>query len=321
MRERIIREDGPILYKEVEFSCAALAGMVWPIIEIRAVTPGPQLCVMAGMHVNEVCSMEAALRLPALFAERITCGNVQIMPVVNLPALWERTVQLCPVDGLNLNFAFPGDPAGSFTPALAHALLKEWAAQADLLIDMHGGDLQTQVAHFVMCQMSGREEFDVRTRQFARCFDADIIVEFDSKQTDNRGRSCNARPDLGGHAVMAEAGSNGLLSEDDIGFHMDGVLNCAAMLGIIAAPVKTAERAQQVVSGFHRVGPPQNVRMYPRIHVGQFVRSGDILADLRDIWGQPAGNLVAPTSGPVVYCLSHPIVASNEAAIGVGMLD
>src|SRR5690606_11756093 len=131
-------------------------------------------------------------------------GSVEILPVVNLPALWDRVVQVVPLDGKNLNFSFPGDPAGSFTPALADALLREWAGEAALLLDLHGGDLQTHVAHFVMCQMTGEAAFDEETRRFAACFDADAVVEFQAGQTANTGRACNARPLLGGHAVMAE---------------------------------------------------------------------------------------------------------------------
>jgi predicted deacylase len=318
MQERVVRVDGPVACKEVSFSPPALAGVAWPVIEIAADAAGPRLCVMAGMHVNEVCSMEAAVRLPAVLAGAMRRGSVHVMPVVNLPALWQRTVQLCPVDDRNLNFAFPGDAAGSFTPSLAHALLHEWAADADLLIDMHGGDLQTQVSHFVMCQMTGRRAFDERSRAFARCFDADIIVEFAEGQKDNHGRACNARPELGRHAVMSEGGSNGLLREDDVRFHLDGVLNCAALLGIIDGPVRPPQRRQQRVSGFHRLAPPRNARTYPRVRASQHVHAGDVLADLRDIWGQPIGALTAPASGPVVFCLSHPIVAADEVAIGVG---
>jgi predicted deacylase len=319
MQERVVRAEGTVLYKEVTFASPSLAGTAWPVIEIRADEPGPRLCVMAGMHVNEVCSMEAALRLPSALAGIVRRGSVHIMPVVNLPALWLRTVQLCPVDGKNLNFAFPGDSGGSFTPALAHALLHEWARDADLLIDMHGGDLQTQVSHFVMSQMTGESAFDERTRQFARCFDGDVIVEFAAGQTDNRGRACNARPALGGHAIMAEGGGNGVLQEDDIVYHLQGVLNCASLLGIIDTPPQPASRRQQPVSGFHRLSPPQNARMYPCVRPGQLVRAGDKLADLRDIWGQPIGALTAPVSGPLLYCLSHPIVTAEEAVIGIGV--
>jgi predicted deacylase len=169
-----------------------------------------------------------------------------------------------------------------------------------------------------MCQMTGRRDFDERTRLFAHCFDADIVVAFAGGQKDNHGRACNARPELGGHAVMSEGGSNGLLDEDDIRYHLDGVLNCAVRLGIIDGPSRPPQRRQQVVSGFHRLAAPQNARSYPRVRAGQLVHAGDVLADLRDLWGQPIGRLTAPVSGPVVFCLSHPVVAANEVVIGIG---
>lgn len=321
LQENIIREAGPVIHKEIRFTPPALAGWSWPVIEIGSGVPGPRLCVMAGMHVNEVCSMEAALRLPDELGRTILRGNVQIMPVVNLPALWRRTVQLCPIDGRNLNFSFPGDASGGFTPALASALLREWAGDAELLVDMHGGDLQMQVSHFVMCQLTGDAAFDARTRRFARCFDADVVVEFEKGQSENTGRSCNIRPLLGGHAVMSEGGGGGRLAEADVRFHLDGVLNCAAELGIVAPHAGERPRRAKVVSGFHRIAPPENARLYPRVRVGDDVSEGDVLAELRDIWGRPLEPLFAPASGPVVYCLGHPIARSDEPAIAIGRLS
>jgi predicted deacylase len=308
-----------VTWHQGRFAAPALAGWAWPLAVIDSGLQGPRLCVMAGMHVNEVAAMEAAWRLAARFGTTLRRGRVEILPVVNLPALWQRTVQLCPVDGLNLNFAFPGDAAGSFTPALAASLLDDWAGDADLLIDLHGGDLPTRIAHFVMGQMTGDTAFDDRTRLFLGCFDAEIRVEFAAGQTGNTGRACNARPARSGHAVMVEGGGNGQLDEDDIGFHVDGVLNCARMLGLIDGPATPGRHRARRVSGFHRLGPPENVRLSPAVRPGQWVRKGETLATTRDVFGRDRGTIAAPVDGPVVYCLSHPIVAAGEWALAVGI--
>lgn len=314
----VLGQDDQLSRRELRFRNPTLSGYVWPLLALEGSEPGPRLCVMAGLHVNEVSSMEAALRLARLLNGAVLRGRIEIIPVVNVAALWDRVVQVCPVDGQNINFAFPGDPGGSFTPALAFALLNEWARDADLLIDLHGGDLQTQIAKFVMCQMTGDEAFDERTRRFASCFDADILVEFEAGQTENAGRACNARPALGHHAVMAEGGANGLIEETAVRFHTDGVINCAAVLGLIAERPIVAFRDQVRVSGFDLMAAPLSGRFYPKVGVGETVQEGQIVGIMRDIYGDVVAQMRTPRAGIVVYRYSHPVVTEGESVLAIG---
>lgn len=310
-----------VTYEEARFRSPVLSGHALPLIAIDSGEPGPRLCVMAGMHVNEVSSMEAALQLVPLLEGQLKAGRVEIMPVVNVPALWTQTVQTCPVDGENINFAFPGDPNGSFTPALADALLNEWARDASLLIDLHGGDLPTQVAYFTMCQFTGNDGFDAVTRAFAACFDADLHVEFAPDNSDNTGRACNARPMTGRHAVMAEGGGNGLIDEVSVDFHVHGVLRCAARLGMVEPPSIEQTRRGLRVDGFDRMLAPANGRFYPLANVVQRVREGQVVGELKDVYGRTIAQLKAPRDGVVVYRITHPMVREGSLLMGIGRLS
>src|SRR5215469_10813999 len=79
----------------------------WPMVEIRGQRPGPHLCVMAGMHVNEVSSIEAAVQLQRRIAPAYLRGSIAILPILNLPAVPLRSQYVCPIDGKNINFSFP----------------------------------------------------------------------------------------------------------------------------------------------------------------------------------------------------------------------
>src|SRR5271168_3498378 len=97
-----------------------------PYVEIDSGFSGPRLAVMAGIHPNEVSSMEAALRLVPSLADGLRRGSVGLLLVVNMPGLAIHSEFVIPSDGKNLNFSFPGNPEGSFTERLAHALAVEW---------------------------------------------------------------------------------------------------------------------------------------------------------------------------------------------------
>ncbi|OSJ19441.1 hypothetical protein BST63_02785 [Bradyrhizobium canariense] len=313
-----VTQSARVAYEEVQFSSAVLSGRAWPLIIIDAGNPGPRLCVMAGMHINEVSSMEAALRLVPFFERQLRAGRVEIMPVVNVPALWTNTVQTCPVDEKNINFAFPGSPIGSFTPALAHALLNEWAGDASLLIDLHGGDLPTQVSYFTMCQLTGNVSFDAETRAFAMCFDADLHVEFPAHNSENTGRACNVRPMTGKHAVMVEGGGNGLIEEASVDYHVQGVLRCAARLGLVEPLSITRARNGLRVSGFEKVVAPANGRFYPLVKVVDQVRRGQTIGQLNDVYGRNVEELRSPIDGAVVYRITHPMVTQGWAVMAIG---
>lgn len=300
-----------ITQKSITFDYPSLNGFTWPVIDIVSPAPGPHLCIAAGMHPNEVSSMEAAIRLPSML-EELERGSVSILPVVNIPGLYEHSEFICPVDGKNINFCFPGDPNGTFSQALAYALLTDWARNADAVIDLHGGDMREMVAYFTMVQFTGDPEHDFRLRELARCFDADIHVGFNVGQTENAGRATNqSRPD-GPFLIMAEGGGNGNLSHEAVEYHLSGCLGVAAEFGITPHKVTPRNRQGDHVSGFIRFEAPHDGRFYPTLKAGEFVTAGQMIGAMRDIWGQEMPPLVSPATGYIVFQVTHNIVSRGD---------
>jgi predicted deacylase len=316
MNRRIVSRDG-----RVERGWLSFAGVdaELPYVEIDSGVPGPRLAVMSGIHPNEVSSMEAALRLVPALADGLRRGTASLLPVVNMPGLAQHAEYVIPIDGKNLNFSFPGSADGSFTERLAHALATEWSAGAEVLVDLHGGDLREDVAKFVMVQITGDAAFDTRTRDLARCFDAELIVEFPPDETANTGRATNALPKLGRHAVMSEAGRNGRLDGASIAFHLDGVLNISRLLGMTDGPKLPHGRAARTLNGFDRIFAPEDGRFYCEVACNAAVSPGQRLAVLRDIFGTRIAEMRAPAAGRVVMVITHNIVAKGELVLSIGM--
>ena len=86
----------------VRFDNPILSDYAWPLCEIRGKKPGAKLCIIAGIHVNEVSSIEAAIRLQSMFEPENMAGTVSIIPIVNRPAQYSYTEYVCPVDGKNI---------------------------------------------------------------------------------------------------------------------------------------------------------------------------------------------------------------------------
>jgi hypothetical protein len=317
-QRRVAGRDRLLEWGTLTFANPILANTAIPYFEIAAAQAGPRLAVIAGMHPNEVSSMEAALRLSRMLAGSIEKGSAAILPVLNMPGLYAHADTICPVDGKNINFSFPGSPDGTFSEALADALVNDWSVDADLVVDLHGGDLREEVAKFVMCQLTGDPEFDAQTRRFARCYDADLIVEFPANETDNTGRAVNVLPKLGRFAVMSEAGANGRIDEESVAFHLNGVLDMARELGLIGGPTTAKGRRNRVLDGYQKILSPATGRFYRDVSVNDRVEKGQRLAFVTDIYGAALAELRSPIAGRVVMTVTHAIVEAGDMVLGVG---
>jgi len=240
---------------ELTFDYPALSGWRWPAVDIVGKKPGAWLAIIAGIHVNETSSIEAVIRLQRMIDPNTLKGRISIIPIVNLPAVPVRSQYVCPLDDKNINFSFPGRPDGTFSEAIAYALLNDWANDADCFVDLHGGDLCEQVSHFMVVQRTGDRAFDARNLAIAQCFDAEIIASIDPSHLDQPARSVTGRAKRGQHAAFAEAGRIGLIEEENVAFHLDGLLRLLKHLGMTErAPAKS--RQAVIITRYHWIPAP-----------------------------------------------------------------
>lgn len=274
---------------------------------------------MGGVHVNEVSAMEAAVRLGSAFTPSHLHGNVSILPVVNLPALTQYTEYNCPIDGKNINFSFPGRPDGSFSEALTFALLNEWAADAEVLIDLHGGDLRESIATWVMFQHSGDVELDARNEALVRCFNAQFMEPLKQELMNAPGRACTGRATQKRLAVMSEGGSNGLVDPDSVQYHMTGVLNVARHLGMIEGVLVPPLRGQIVVDRRVRLEAPAGGLCESHVKVSAYVTKGQVLAKIRDFYGNRITELRTSVTGFVLSRFTHPVVEKGQWVMSIAV--
>src|SRR5919112_4306812 len=115
------------------------AGASVPVLLVHGAQPGPRVAVTAGIHGAEYVSI-AALREVALGLDPVAVRGTLVAVLTASPvAFATRTIYVNPLDGLNLNRQFPGDPSGSPTQRLAHLLTTQVIPRSDQFVDMHYG--------------------------------------------------------------------------------------------------------------------------------------------------------------------------------------
>ena len=99
---------------------------------------GPTLLALGGTHGDEFEGPVALMKLARELQPEAVRGRVIIIPALNLPAV-RAGARLSPVDGQNLNRAFPGAYNGSVTSLIAHYLTHVLFPLADIVMDIHSG--------------------------------------------------------------------------------------------------------------------------------------------------------------------------------------
>ena len=108
---------------------------------------GPTVLCLGGNHGDEYQGQVAIMRLAREVTPEQVSGRLILVPSLNMPAAKAAT-RLSPLDGMNMNRAFPGHPEGSVTSQIAHYLTTVLFPAADVVIDIHSGGRSME---FVPC--------------------------------------------------------------------------------------------------------------------------------------------------------------------------
>ena len=275
-----------------------------PFAVIEGARPGPRLLVTAGVHGSEFCSIEAALRLARTPPDSFG-GTLLVLPALNVRGFRERAIYMMPEDGRNLNRMFPGDPAGSVSQRLAHWLVGGVFSHVDAYLDLHGGDLDEELAPFSLFP-AGSEP----SRELAAAFGLPIAVA-----AGGEGYTINAAHRVGVPAIIAEVGGNGLWDEGGVATLSAGIDRVMRHLGMRDGPV--AAPRSRVVAMWVPAAPSDGL-WYPAARVGDAVAAGDPLGEVRALFGAVLATVRSERAGVVLYRLTSLSVNAGEALLGIG---
>ncbi len=282
-------------------------GVEIPFGIIEGSEPGPCLLVTAGVHGSEYCSIETAVRLLKRTPEEIK-GTLVVLPILNVEGFRKRSIYIMPEDGKNLNRMFPGRPDGSTSERLADWLVTHVYPRADAYLDLHGGDLDESLAPFTVYP-SGCE----RSKALATAFGIPVAVA-----AGGEGYTINAAYKVGVPSILPEVSGNGLWGEDSVGEMMAGVERVMHYLGMISGPVTPApQKFPQFVRMWVPAAPSDGL-WYAAKEISEPVTEGDVLGEIKDVFGKVLATVRSEKEGFVLYRLTSLSVNQGEALMGVG---
>ncbi|MCS7057233.1 MAG: succinylglutamate desuccinylase/aspartoacylase family protein [Thermoflexales bacterium] len=116
---------------------AGWANLFIPLIVIRR-GDGPTALLFGGNHGDEYEGPVTLLNLARYIQPEQVHGRIILVPALNLPAVQANT-RLSPLDGRNMNRAFPGSPSDTITGQIAHFVSSVLIPLADVVVDIHSG--------------------------------------------------------------------------------------------------------------------------------------------------------------------------------------
>lgn len=99
---------------------------------------GPTLGLSAAIHGDEAVGVEILYHLRQRLDPDTLRGRVVMLPCAN-PLAYQANTRNTPLDMLNLNRVFPGDPGGWLTEHLAHVITGRFLSELDVYVDLHSG--------------------------------------------------------------------------------------------------------------------------------------------------------------------------------------
>lgn len=301
--------------RTIVFSHPLLAGLEHPAFEARGAEDGPRLTLIGGIHGCEYSSIAAVTRLMTELDDGELAGSITAVPVVSMQSFRQRSPFVVPEDGKNLNRCFPGSYDGTYTDVLARSIYDELIAPADVLLDLHGGDMVEGLEPFAIYEASPVED---RAHAIAVAFGLPYVVREERQDGGLGGMTSSAAAQAGIPAVIAEAGGRGQLEESAVQMLVGGVRNVLRRLEMLPGEVAPPPAEQRTVGSFVWLRCAQAGWWDAAVGSGDEVREGDVLGRVRNLWGEVHEEIRAPRDGVILFITTSPAVSDDGLLLGLG---
>jgi predicted deacylase len=270
-----------------------------PVAIIHGSRPGPRVAVTAGIHGAEYVSI-AALREVALGLDPTSVtGSLVAVLTASPVAFASRTIYVNPLDGLNVNRQFPGDPLGSPSQRLAHWLTTAVIAGSDAYVDMHCGDMNEALVSFTGIEETADPSVDARSRELAEAYGLRYLLIGPSP-----GTTTTTAAALGIPAVLAEVGGQGRWPAEDVALHAAGFRRVLQAAGLVdTAPAAPAHQTEALATEAWMRATTSGY-WHPAVAVGDRVAAGTVVGDVQDAFGSVLERPVAPIDGVVIFLVT-----------------
>lgn len=254
-------------------------------IAILANGTGPTVVLEGGNHGDEY---EGPIVISELIRD-LDPGKIQgrliLMPANNVHAVvaGKRT---SPVDGLNFNRIFPGDPRGTITQQIAAFVADQIFPRADAFLDLHSGGSSLDLMPSAVIEPTDDVDLHRRNVVAARAFDAPVTVVIGNLGETRTATAAACQAGL--VTVATEMAGGGTVSPEALAICRRGVRNVLAHLGVLppdeAAPPRGDGRILDLAGSDAFVFATMDGIFEPFHQNGRAVNAGEAAGRIHCTW-------------------------------------
>ena len=247
-----------------------------PVVSIKG-GEGPKIVVMAGNHGDEYEGQIIVQQLiNTLEADDIN-GQLILLPMANFPAA-QAGMRTSPIDQVNMNRVFPGDPLGSTTQVMANFIETVVLSGADYFIDIHSGGQSLEYLPLAMANIEGDAAHQQRLKDMLDSLALTYTMLFGDD--DQSWFSAAGAFRQGACAVTVELGGSGRINSKYRTTFQRALLRFFAAVKLYSLEVEGAKQTTQYVesSANQQVFSYENGLFEPLVSLGDNVEKGQLLA-------------------------------------------
>lgn len=271
-------------------------GMIIPATVIKGSRPGKQIALSAGVHSREYVGIQTLTELANEIRPEDVAGTIVILHCCNYNGFIQRSNEIVPEDNKNLNNAFPGNPDGTATEQIAAFLEENVIRSSDYIVDLHssrGNSLLMPHAYF---HNTAAPEVCAVSEKIARLTSVAYIVRSASEDG-----FYSYAGQCGVSGIILERGTLGLVDRHLVDMDKSDVLNILRGLDILNDGTAVKVYPKHMISRAYYENAPASGCWFRNFDPGDLVAKGDLLGEIRDIYGEVIERIYAKESGVMMY--------------------
>lgn len=280
-----------------------------PIMVARGVQDGPILGLTAAVHGNELNGVSVIQRLFRDIDPLALKGTIVGVPVVNIPGFLQ--MQRPFNDGNDLNRIMPGRENGNSSEVYAHRLIHKILYQMDYLIDLHTASFGRINSYYVRANLNDAEVFEL-----AKIQNAQILLHSPAPDATVRGNLT----EFGVKSLTLEVGDPNRFQRSLIRSGLVGIHNTIIQLGMVEGQVETPEHQPVLCDGSYWIFSKKGGILQVLPEVTQMVNKGQIIAVIRNIFGDIIQEIEAPEDGVVIGKHVQPVAQTGTRVLHLGIV-
>ena len=280
-----------------------------PIIVARGHQDGKVLGLTAAVHGNELNGIPVIQRIFKEINSNELKGTIVGVPVVNVPSFQRKKRRF--IDGTDLNHIMPGKSNGTVSQIYAHRVVTRIIHQFDYLMDLHTASVGRINSYYIRADMS-----DPVVNKMALLQNAQIIVHNPPSDGTLRGTA----NEMNIPAITLEVGNPNTFQKGMIREGLTGIHNVLGYLGMIDCEIDEGSSETLLCKKSYWIYTDTGGILAVHPNVTEQVKEGQVIATMRNIFGDLVQEYLAPEDGIVIGKSVSPVNQTGGRILHLGIL-